>query len=229
MKPVLNFLDYCEIASGLRRIETEKFNFCEADKLNGKKPIEWNENMLRAKAMFIADPDNADIILLWLEQCNLQMVKDLMDYFEEDAPIQKMLFQRYEALEKESCAGRKEIELEEQNLGWTVYDYLVEQMQKKGYTTDADFYHYIGMDRRSFAKLRKKDAHVTREMALWLAAGFEFNLLETQKFLKDLGYALRKNVRRENLIAQVMRTRKYRFMDMQEILYYFGEKPFGEA
>lgn len=228
MKPILLFSEYCAIEHELEKSGAEVSGFHGKSGAKKGKAFGWDINMLQTKAMFIANPDNTDVVTLWLEQCNLQMVEQLIDYFEKDAPIQDLLFKRYEILKKESAVSVDEIEIVEQNKKFTTYDFLIEQMENKGYKTDAEFYRYIGMDRRNFAKLRKNDACVTRENALWLAVGLELNYLETQVFLKNLGYALRKNVRRENIISQVMRTRKYKFSDMQEVLYYFGEKTFGE-
>lgn len=99
---------------------------------------------------------------------------------------------------------------------------------RKGYESDASLYIYIGMNRRTFAKFRKKDATISRENALWRTVGFELSYHEGQDFLGKLGYAFKQTDDRERLITQVMRTRKYKFNEMQAILYSFGFRMFGE-
>ena len=226
MELLLPFKEYCELSHFIeqgKNVFTKKRQTCSL----GFR-FESDLNALRAKALFIADPSQMNVINRLVDQCNSEMIVELMNYFDKTAPIQKLLIQRLDELNQEN---RKSIEsvFREERKRIYIYDILIEEMAEKGYERDASLYTYIGMDRRTFAKFRKKDATISRENALWLTVGFELNYPEGRDFLGKLGYAFKQTDDRERLITQVMRTRKYKFNEMQAILYSFGFRMFGEV
>lgn len=226
MDLLLPFTEYCELS---HYTEQEKNIYIK--KKQPRPPefrLESDLDALRTKALFIANPSQMNVIRCLLYQCNADMIVELMNYFDKAAPIQKMLTQRLDELDRENRKSIESIFHEEGN-HICVYDILIEEMEKKGHESDVSLYTYIGMDRRTFAKFRKKDATISRENALWFAVGFELNYPDGQRFLEKLGYAFKQTNDREKLITQVMRTRKYKFNDMQAILYSFGFKLFGEV
>lgn len=227
MELLLPFSEYCELSYFLEH--EEKNNFIKKKQIcSSKFHFESDLNALKIKAMFIADSSQVNIIRYLIDQCNPEMIAELMDYFDKAAPIQQLLAQRLDELDQENRISIESVFQEEEKHIY-IYDILIEKMVEKGYESDASFYTYIGMDRRTFAKFRKKDATISRENALWFTVGFELNYPEGKDFFGKLGYDFMQIVDRERLIAQVMRTRKYKFKEMQAILYSFGFRIFGEA
>lgn len=106
------------------------------------------------------------------------------------------------------------------------FQYLCAWIDQKGYQSDAEFYNHAGISRQRFSKLRNGPQNVSRETALHLAAALELNADECDDFLRHAGYSLNLNIRREQLIAYVMRNKKYTFEEMEELLYMFQEKTF---
>lgn len=227
MKLLLPFSEYYELSHFMELKENK--NFINKDQIYlSKFRFETDINALKAKALFIADPYQTSVISSLINQCNSEMIVELMNYFDKAAPIQQLLAQRLDELEQENGKSIESVFKEEEK-HICVYDILIEEMEKKGYESDAALYTYIGMDRRTFAKFRKKDATISRENALWFTVGFELNYPDGQDFFGKLGYSLRQTDDRERLIIQVMRTRKYKFNEMQAILYSFGLRMFGEV
>lgn len=227
MELILPFSEYCELSYSIEREERNYFIKQGQERSSGLR-FETDLNALRVKAVFIADPCQMNVISRLINQCNPEMLEELIDYFDNGAPIQQLLAQRLEELGHEN---RKSIEsvFQEEEKHIYLYDILIEEMAEKGYESDAALYTHIGMDRRTFAKFRKKDATISRENALWLTVGFELNYPEGQELFGKLGYAFKQTDDRERLITQVMRTRKYKFKEMQAILYSFGFRMFGEV
>lgn len=227
MELLLPFDEYCEISSEFKE---KRFLFepMKDSNTSALGTLENNMNALRAKALFIVDPTQTNVIVSLINQCNPEMIDELIEYFDETAPIQKLLESRRKELYKEKQKSIKTV-INFQESSCPVYDVLIDEMNIKGYETDAAFYNYIDMDRRIFSKYRKKGATISRENAFWFATGFELSYPEAVEFLAKLGYAFKDFDAREQLIAHVMRTRKYKFREMQSILYSLDFKMFGEV
>lgn len=224
---LLPFSEYCELSYYIEQEGRNCFIKTKPSRLTGFYS-ETDLNALRAKALFIADPCQVNVISRLISECNQEMIVELMDYFDKAAPIQQLLEQRLNELDKENQKSIENVFIEEKKHTY-IYDILIEKMTEKSYESDAALYTYIGMDRRTFAKFRKKDATISRESALWLTVGFELNYPEGKDFFGKLGYAFKQTDDREKLITQVMRTQKYKFKEMQSILYSFGFRMFGEV
>ena len=160
-----------------------------------------------------------------INNCDLETVERLMEYFESNAPVQDILKKRYTELKQNTVGGglneylKKEIKKEPD-----FYIYLTDMIEKKGFRSDSDFYNYIGMSRQTFSKIRKKGANVSRNHALLMAVGLGLNYNEAVEFMRKAGYAFKKTDPREAIVMYVMRSKKYDLMEMEEILYSFGEK-----
>lgn len=227
MELMLPFDEYCEICSEFKATHDSEIQI-RSNLEFSLHTLKNNINALRVKALFVVDPSQTNAIFNLINQCNSEMIEELMEYFDESAPIQKLLENRRKELSKEKEKNLNSV-VKTQKSSYPVYDVLIDEMKIKGYETDADLYNYIDMDRRVFGKFRKKGATISRENALWFAVGFELNYPEAADFLAKLGYAFKYSDAREQLIAHVMRTRRYRFREMQSILYSFGFKMFGEV
>lgn len=175
MELLLSFSEYCELSYLTGREAKNCFIKKEHTRLPRFR-FETDINALRAKAVFLSDPCQMNVISRLIDQCNPEMIVELMDYFDKTAPIQQLLAQRLNELDQEN---RKNIEsvFQEEEKHIYIYDILIEEMSENGYESDAALYTYIGMDRRTFAKFRKKDATISRENALWLTVGFELGLV----------------------------------------------------
>ena len=225
MQLLLPFDEYCDLTQALRAPRS----------IGPGLKSSVNLNILRAKALFITDPTQIDLLDYLLNLCKPDEISELMKFFDKTAPIQKILEEHLKELEtqelpyKDASAASKLDLRPEQSRAPSVYEILIEEMQKKGYETDADFYNHIGLDRRTFGKLRKADASISRELALWFAVGLELNYSEANEFLAKMGYAFKSTSDREQLIVYTMRTRKYTFKNMQQRLFSFGYKMFGEV
>lgn len=226
MNLLLSFSEYCEISGVMK--ERNNNNAYDLSNNNDLSP-KLDMNVLRMKAMFLTGQGQIDAVTYLINQCNSKMLKELMDYFDKDAPIQKLILKKLDELDRKDNEKTEAIEFNKDNDQCGIYDILIEEMKAKGYERDSEYYNYIHMDRRIFAKFRQPGAEISRENALWLTVGFELNYLEGQEFLGKLGYAFRQTDARERLIAQIMRTRKYTFSQMQEILFCFSFKIFGES
>lgn len=166
---------------------------------------------------------NDEVIIDLIADCDIEMIKKLMSYFESKAPIQELLQKRLTELE--TLAGEDGLQkflTAEKNPSF--YQYLVSLMEKHGFETDADFYNYIGMSRQTFSKIRNQNNGISRENVLLMAVGLGLNYKEATEFLSRAGYAFRKDNRRDVIISYVMRNKQYDLNKMEEILYCFGEK-----
>lgn len=166
--------------------------------------------------------DNAVVTLL--KKCDKTTLIHLIEYFDEGAPIQALLKNRLDEL----TVDEKQVDIEEavnscKKRNKSFYQYLVNIMSSKGFTSDSAFYNHISMSRQTFAKIRKTN-YVSRNHALLMAVGLELTYLEAVDFMENAGYAFRKTDSRESIITYVMRNKKYTLYSMEEILFSFGEK-----
>ncbi len=168
---------------------------------------------------------NEQAVYELLNNCDAQTIRCLMEYFDKDAPIQKLLEARMAEVEQQNADGDLNTYIENSLKDMVeFYPYLAELIKKKGFSSDADFYNYIGMSRQTFAKLRKKNAAISRNYALLMAVGLGLNYNEAVEFMGMAGFAFKRSNTRENIISYVMKNREYDLMEMEEILYSFGEK-----
>lgn len=175
---------------------------------------------------FAENNGNSDVFSSLIDNCDEEKIKKLIDYFEPEAPVQKLLQARLKELRKKepiienNYDEYKEIAKPKQSF----YQYLVDLMLSKGYLTDPDFYNYIGMSRQTFAKMKNKDS-VSRDQALLMAVGLELNYSEAVDFLSNAGITFRLSDNREAVISHIMRTKKYTLYEVEDILFCLGLKP----
>lgn len=177
----------------------------------------------------LAEYDSADdsVFEALVDQCDLQTLRQLIDYFDPEAPIQDMLRKRMMLLNGNVAGNTENKAYKRAEEGFFLY--LVKCIEEKGYSTDADFYNYIGVSRQRFSKLRKDSSSISREFTLHLAVGLELDYEQSAILLQKAGYSLKPSNSREAIISYVMRNQKYTFSQMNEILYLFDEKTFIET
>lgn len=175
-------------------------------------------------SMIVENQYDDSALVTLLKKCDKTTIVNLMEYFDEGAPIQSLLKNQLDELNIEE----KQMDIEEavnssKKRNKSFYQYLVTIMSRKGFDTDSAFYNYISMSRQTFAKIRKTN-YVSRNHALLMSVGLELTYLEAVDFMENAGYAFRKTDSRESIITYVMRNKKYTLFSMEEILYSFGEK-----
>ena len=186
-----------------------------------------SKNDIHFWAMSFAEGnDKNDVFLSLLKDCNEEKLKKLIDYFEPDAPVQKILQNKLKEIKSKEAIVEDDYD-EYRKITKTkmsFYLYLVDVMRSKGYLNDSDFYNYIGMSRQTFAKLKNKDA-ASRDQALLMAVGLELDYLEAIDFLSKAGITFRPSDDREVVISHIMRTKKYTLYEVEDILFCLGLKP----
>lgn len=168
---------------------------------------------------------NDEVIIKLIADCDIEMIKRLMSYFETEAPIQELLKKKLTDLESvDTKDDLQEFLTTEKKNNPSFYQYIVSLMRNHGFQTDADFYNYIGMSRQTFSKIRNQNNGISRDNVLLMAIGLGLNYKEAVEFLNRAGYAFRKDNRRDVIISYVMRNKEYNLDMMEEILYSFDEK-----
>lgn len=179
---------------------------------------------------FMEKNDGDEAVYELIQNCDKKTVERLMAYFEADAPIQQLLKARFSEFNFETNDKTlHEFLTVNKKKSKSFYLYFCEMLDKKGFKNEADFYNHIGMSRQTFSKLRKADAAVSRNHALLMAAGLALNYTEAVDFMRAAGYVFKSQDTRESIISYVMRNKKYTLMELNEILYDFGEKTLTEG
>lgn len=227
---LINFGLYCDIAKHLTMLSLNK---TEINKhiISG---IIYKDFLIRnisknsqQHIKHLTKRDENSTFLSLIDQCDKQTLHELVEWFDKDAPIQKVLQKKIEEYEKIPIHKSYNESEHDSN---AFFIFLCELIDNRGYNSDADFYNYAGISRQSFSKLRnQKNSRVSREMAIHLAVALELDYNNAKSLLNTAGYSLKSTSRREAIISYVMRNKKYTFQEMNEILFLFGEKTFLES
>lgn len=214
--------------------------YCEIEHILEEYQMEYDqreENLSQCtlpqsvmKTIGLLEKKNSDekLFSTLIAQCDSESIRQLIDYFPVEAPIQVLLKERLKALKNNSSPVIIETD-ENKKEDSQFYQYLLECTKKKGYATISDFYNYAGISRQRISKLRLDDSSISREFSLHMAVGLEYDYEQSFEFLKRAGYNFVPRNRRETIIAYVMRNQRYTFSQMEEVLYLFNEKTFLES
>ncbi len=164
--------------------------------------------------------ENEQAMMALINCCDIKTLNSLVDYFDNDHPIQNLLTKRKQELSGWKCGENLSYEIKKSKESF--YLYLCDVMEKKQFLTDADFYNHINMSRQTFAKIRNTNT-ISRNHALLMAVGLRLNYVEAVEFLSKAGYSFRDTVTREVIISYVMKNMEYDLYRMEEILMDFGE------
>lgn len=224
---MISFSYFCDIEAFLESYEKSIYN----DDLKSKSENNHNaqlSNVLQAAGLLEAGTTDDAVFHALISSCDMQSVRQLIDYFDPSAPIQEFLQKRLQEL-RGNQEQPVEVSSNKKKGDSLFYTYLREYVtKKKGYASIADFYNHAGISRQRISKLRNDDSAISREFALHLAVGLELNYEEAVEFLQNAGYSFKPANRREAIISYIMRNQKYTFDQMEEILYLFSEKTFLE-
>lgn len=169
--------------------------------------------------------DDSTYIELLVKQCNLETLIELLPYFEDDQYISDIIQDRI-AIFQNNNASSLLYQSDVPSYSTNFYCYLSNWIEKKGFSSEPDFYKSAGISRQVFSKLRSSNGIIPREMALHLSVGLGLNYDECVEFMKYLGYSLNQNSKREQIIIYVIRKREYSLEEMDQLLLAFHEKTF---
>lgn len=170
------------------------------------------------------DIDDLEEFFRFFESLDNQTLEKLKESFSDNESIRYLLNERLSGFDPNHSDAKNRLTAE--TIGdFYFYKYLSGKIEEKGFASDSAFYNYIGMSRQTFGKLKKKNASVSRNHALLMAVGLGLDYKEAVEFLSHAGYTFRPSSIREQIIAHVMKTRKYDLMVMEEILMIFGQEP----
>lgn len=165
-----------------------------------------------------------------LEACDDHALDALLAEYSEDSLLgQEILKARHRKPLSEEALRRKirEADVSEHQ---SFYDLLKVEMDRKNYANDADFYNSIHFSRKTFSKMRtQRDYVLSKDSVLWLAAGLGLDYWASLRLLQAQGYTFRHGSRRDTIIVYVMKNGQYTLDELNEMLYFFGEKALGES
>ena len=208
---------------------------------------EWKQRYSRfhgfwkVRGAFAKEDEDSDETLLReiLSVCSEEAREQLIVQYGKDSKIGLLIVEMQEEKEKETEKKRekngrnkqtaaaddlKKKLNEKQN---SFYQLLGERIDARGYKSDSEFYNSINFPRQLFSKLRRPDYTLHKDNVFWLLAGLRVDYWEAVQLLGAAGYSFRKNIRRDVIIAYVMKNGDYTLDSLNEMLFFFGEKPLG--
>lgn len=179
-------------------------------------------------AMLFTSDQSEDVFWSLIQNCDKETLKQLIDYFPPNVPVQTLLKKRLEEIkDQEDKKELNENDVAEfrnfSKIKPSFYKYLADTIESKGYT-EPEFYNYIGMSRQTFGKIRKSEK-ISRNHILLMAVALELDYKQAVDFMAEAGFVFRPSDNRESFISYVMRNRKYTLESVEEMLFFMGEKP----
>ena len=99
----------------------------------------------------------------------------------------------------------------------TFSESLLNLISEKG-LTDPEFYRRANIDRKLFSKLRNKDYHPSKKVAISCAIALELDLQETLDLLGKAGYTLSSSILFDVIIEYYISNRKYNIVEINSCL-----------
>ncbi len=177
----------------------------------------------------IDDVNLLDETLKYFNLRNLNGEKIFSDEVENlIEPIKNYIEKNFEWTDKYSIEGdfhknevKKIIEEHKKNFS----DYLRELIREKN-LSEVEVYKKAHLDRRIFSKLRnEKDYKPSKRTILAIAFGMELKLAETEKLLKNGGYALSDEDKFDLIMKYFFENEIYDLFLVNEVLDYYEFKP----
>ena len=108
--------------------------------------------------------------------------------------------------------------------GETFSDYLfrlIDERQMK----DSSVYRAVGIERNTFAKLRRPDYHPGKRLVLSLIIGTQLSVDEADTLLKKAGYSFCNDDETDLIVKYFLENRLYELSKINEALDHFGLEP----
>lgn len=129
------------------------------------------------------------------------------------------------------CSSNDDFGMTRQSLGQRVNQGFVDRMlfyiSKKG-MRDSEVYKAAQVDKRLFSKMvSNRDYRPSKDTAIALSFALRLSLSEANDMLSRAGYTLSHSNKRDVIIEYFFREQVFNLMDINHVLYGFGEKIIG--
>lgn len=169
-----------------------------------------------------------------IDHCSEEALDELLNEYGEESEIGQIIrMKRIEKYQRTLAAGieniQEDIEMvigSSKHINNPFYEKVCEYIDKKGYSSDSDFYNSIGMPRQLFARLRDSKASLSKKTVLWIIIGLELNYVDARELLLLAGYSFKKNDKKDVIISYILRNANYDLYSVNEILHHFELDPF---
>ena len=106
----------------------------------------------------------------------------------------------------------------------TFSDYLFRLIDEKQ-MKDSSVYKAVGIERNTFAKLRKPDYHPGKRLVLSLIIGTQLSVEEADTLLEKAGYSFSSDDKTDRIVRYFLENRIYELSKLNEALDHFSLEP----
>lgn len=199
------------------------------------------DNLMKQQiCVYVSERSNNDpqaqlaLIKNLIDHCSEEALDELLNEYGEESEIGQIIrMKRIEKYQRTLAAGieniQEDIEMvigSSKHINNPFYEKVCEYIDKKGYSSDSDFYNSIGMPRQLFARLRDSKASLSKKTVLWIIIGLELNYVDARELLLLAGYSFKKNDKKDVIISYILRNANYDLYSVNEILHHFELDPF---
>ncbi|WP_148411916.1 hypothetical protein [Murimonas intestini] len=204
--------------------------------LAGRSPEKhWREMYVKfcgpfnGDGMHIRQENDSDETLLYsiLTHCNDRELDELLAEYGESSKIGQIIAGIRTKDGAAKHLAEEGIDRKLKEIHPSLYQILGEYIEKKGYSTDSDFYNSLHFSRQLFNKIKRPGYNPRKETLFWLTAGLQLDYWDTLRVLNAAGYTFRKDSRRETIIFYVIKNGPYTIDTLNQMLDLFNEKPVG--
>ena len=175
------------------------------------------------------EPTDEQLLQDLLDACDENSLDVLLSEYGESSRLGQMILKSRRRQPVPEDALKREALSEYDEGQKSFYELLKEEMNKKHYKNDAEFYNKIQFSRKIFSKMRlQKDYVLSKDSVLWLTAGLELDYWSTLRLLQAQGYTFRPRSRRDSIIVYVLKNGNYTLDQLNELLYFFDERILGD-
>lgn len=89
---------------------------------------------------------------------------------------------------------------------------------------DSDIYNKVGIDRKTFSKIRNNTIKISKNNAIALCLGLELDINTTEELLSKAGYALSKSSMRDAIIRECITDGIVDIRSIDEYLIHYEQK-----
>ncbi len=182
-----------------------------------------------AAALSGASVDESMLLEELLETCSEQALEQLVLEYGVDSPLGRRIVNHRKQSSLTDSQIKCELAQYDREKERSFYKLLCDEIKKQGYRSEAEFYNSIQFSRKIFSKIRtQEDYTLSKDNVLWLTAGLGLDYWSTLRLLRAQGYSFRPRSRRDTIITYVLKNGHYTLDELNEMLFFFGEKTLGD-